>query len=67
MVKAVLIKPLDGLPPGTERDFSADDFRRLEAFGAVRRADGKAAPAVKNKNAPGVANKADPAQGNKAK
>lgn len=66
MVKAVLIKPLDGLPPGTERDFSADDFKRLEAFGAVRRAEPKAAPVTKNKKAPGVANKADQVLSNKA-
>lgn len=66
MVKAVLIKPLDGLPPGTERDFSAEDFKRLEAFGAVSRAATKAAPAVKNKNAPAVANKAEQVPSNKA-
>ncbi len=66
MVKAVLIKPLDGQPEGTECDFSAEDFKRLEAFGAVRRADVKAAPAVKNKKAPSASNKMQQAPGNKA-
>ncbi|MDP9758315.1 MULTISPECIES: hypothetical protein [Agrobacterium] len=66
MVKAVFVKPLDGLPPGTEQDFSAEDFKRLEAFGAVRRAATKAAPAVKNKKAPVVANKAEQVPSDKA-
>lgn len=66
MVKAVLIKPLDGLPPGTERDFSAEDFKRLEAFGAVRRAEPKAAPAVKNKKAAPASNKMQQVPSNKA-
>ena len=38
-VKAILTKPLDGYPEGTEREFDEDDFRQLAAYGAVRRAD----------------------------
>jgi hypothetical protein len=58
-VKAVLTKPLDGDPEGTEREFSQADFDRLEGLGAVRAAGGaKKAPAVANKAAPPVANKA---------
>ena len=36
MVKAILTKPLDGHPEGTERDFSKADFARLKAMNAVR-------------------------------
>ncbi|WP_155904936.1 hypothetical protein [Methylopila sp. M107] len=36
-VKAVLIKPLDGDPEGSEREFDKVDFDRLEAMKAVRR------------------------------
>lgn len=58
-IKAVLTKPLDGQPEGTEREFDKHDFETLEALGAVRRAgDTKAAPAVQNKAAPAVDNKA---------
>jgi hypothetical protein len=59
MVKAILLKPLDGLPEGAEHDFEQDDFNRLVGLGAVRKvATAKAAPAVANKAAPVVANKA---------
>ncbi len=61
MVKAILLKPLDGQSEGTEREFDKADFDRLEAMGAVRRATGgaeKAAAPVANKAAPPVANKA---------
>ena len=60
MIKAILTKPLDGQPEGTEREFDKHDFERLEALGAVRRASGdgeKAAPEVANKMAPAVENK----------
>jgi len=60
-IKAILTKPLDGQPEGTEREFDKADFDRLKAMGAVRAAsDGgeKAAPKVSNKAAPAVANKA---------
>nr|CAD6412965.1 hypothetical protein REQ54_01089 [Rhizobium sp. Q54] len=59
MVKAILTKPLDGDPEGTERDFSKTDFDRLQKRGAVRKAPvaAKAAPAPLNKKAPNVANK----------
>lgn len=36
MIKAVLIKPLDGLPEGTEREFDKPDFERLVGMNAVR-------------------------------
>ncbi|MDP4024454.1 hypothetical protein Q8W71_17655 [Methylobacterium sp. NEAU 140] len=38
MIKAILTKPLDGLPEGTEREFDKGDFEALERMGAVRRA-----------------------------
>jgi hypothetical protein len=70
MVKAILLKPLDGFPEGTEREFEKEDFDRLKDMGAVRAASGgsrttasdsgnseKAAPAVDNKMAPRVENK----------
>ena len=61
MVKAKLLKPLDGHPEGAEREFSQGDFDRLErrkAVVAVGIADAKAAPPVINKKAPAAANKA---------
>lgn len=62
MIKAILTKPLDGEPEGTERELSKADFDRLERLNAVRAADQpekKAAPPVRNKMAPSVKNKAD--------
>jgi hypothetical protein len=35
-VKAILTKPLDGNPEGTEREFDQVDFDQLKAMGAVR-------------------------------
>ncbi|MEA3534277.1 hypothetical protein [Rhizobium sp. CC-YZS058] len=40
MIKAVLLKPLDGDPEGTEREFDQADFDFLVKMNAVRRADG---------------------------
>lgn len=58
-VKAILIKPLDGQPEGTVREFDKVDFDRLKSLGAVRAAgEAKAAPAVLNKAAPPVDNQA---------
>lgn len=60
MVKAILLKPLDGAEAGTEREFEADDFNRLKEMGAVRAVSDrseKSAPTVANKAAPAVANK----------
>ncbi|WP_108397565.1 hypothetical protein [Devosia submarina] len=69
MIKAILIKPLDGQPEGTEREFDKHDFERLKALGAVREASGdtsaKAAPEAQNKMAPAVENKAVETAGNK--
>ena len=51
-IKAVLTKPLDGQPEGTEREFDKVDFDRLEGQNAVRKASAlvvKAAPPVLNK------------------
>lgn len=62
MIKAILLKPLDGDPIGTPREFDKPDFERLEGMQAVRAADDvveKAAPPVLNKAAPSVANKGD--------
>lgn len=62
MIKAVLLKPLDGDPIGSEREFDKLDFERLRLMGAVRAADAgdaKAAFPVINKVAPPVANKSD--------
>ncbi len=36
MVKALLLKPLDGDPEGSEREFDHGDFETLEKLGAVR-------------------------------
>lgn len=52
MVKAILIKPLDGHAAGTEREFSQVDFDHLKRLGAV-----KAAAPVANKAEPPVLNK----------
>lgn len=58
MIKAILLKPLDGDPEGTTREFTKADFDRLNAKGAVRAADkAKAAPPVANKMASVVKNK----------
>lgn len=61
MVKAKLLKPLDGHPEGAEREFSQGDFDRLKLRNAVEAiGDGgaKVAPTVLNKKAPASANKA---------
>jgi hypothetical protein len=60
MPKAILIKPLDGDPAGTEREFSKTDYDRLRSRGAIRAAgpvERKMEPDVRNKMAPAVANK----------
>jgi hypothetical protein len=63
-VKAVLLKPLDGKPEGSEVEFDKPDFDRLKEMGAVKAASGsstkedKAAPEPANKRAPDVMNKA---------
>jgi hypothetical protein len=59
MIKAELLKPLDGDPEGTIREFDKPDYDRLVGYGAVRRvlAPPKAAKQVANKLAPPVANK----------
>lgn len=36
MVKAILLKPLDGDPEGSEREFDQGDFETLKKLGAVR-------------------------------
>lgn len=54
-INAILLKPLDGAPEGSEREFDKADFERLKAMGAVREA--KAEPAPANKAAPATANK----------
>lgn len=36
MIKATLLKPLDGSPEGSEREFEKTDFDTLKAMGAVR-------------------------------
>lgn len=38
MIKATLLKPLDGSPEGSEREFEKTDFDTLKAMGAVRAA-----------------------------
>lgn len=61
MIKAILIKPLDGFPAGAHREFDKHDFERLKDFGAVRAApEAKAAPTVQNKMAEPPQNKAAP-------
>lgn len=51
-IKAVLLKPLNGAKIGSEAEYSAADFKRLEARGAVKKIEppkNKKAPAPKNK------------------
>lgn len=60
MVKAILLKPLDGNPEGAEVEFSQADFDRLKKRNAV-----KAAPAAKAEPAP--ENKMERAPSNKSK
>lgn len=60
MVKAILTKPLDGMPEGSPREFDQVDFDELRRLGAVREAGDKAAPAVRNKMMPAPANKSAP-------
>ncbi|KQP36688.1 hypothetical protein [Methylobacterium sp. Leaf100] len=40
MIKAILLKPLDGDPEGSVREFDRADFDRLEAMGAICVDDG---------------------------
>ncbi len=58
MIKAVLLKPLDGAPEGTEREFSEADYALLAAMGAVKAL--RSAPANKMERA--LENKAAPAK-----
>ena len=60
MIKAKLLKPLDGHPIGSEREFSKADFDKLAAQGAVKRAEepkNKAAAKPRNKAAAKPKNK----------
>lgn len=57
-VKAILLKPLDGLAPGTEREFDQVDFDRLKEMGAVKASGKKMAEAPQNKMAEEPQNKA---------
>jgi len=58
MVKAILLKPLDGNPEGSTMEFSQADFDRLKERGAVKAAPAaKAEPAPENKAAKAPANK----------
>jgi hypothetical protein len=38
MIKAILLKPLDGRDIGAEAEFSEADFNELQRLGAVKRA-----------------------------
>lgn len=58
-IKVKLLRPLDGLPIGSEAEYPADDAKRLEANGVVSFVGKKAAPPVENKKAPEPENKAD--------
>ena len=66
MVRAKLIKPLDGDPEGSIREFDTADFNRLEALHAVVEAPEEEAPAEATKQADPPANKKAPAPKNKA-
>jgi hypothetical protein len=67
MRKAILTKPLDGKPEGSEAEFSNTDFDMLEKLGAVKSApEGTEDPEAKQ--APAVPeNKAEPAPVNKSR
>ncbi len=58
-VKVKLLRPLDGLPIGSEAEYPRDDAQRLADNGVVSLVGGKAAPVVENKKAPEPENKAD--------
>lgn len=61
MVKAKLLKPLNGQPEGSEIELSQGDFDRLwrrNAVAAVSDGEAKTAPPAANKKAPAPANKA---------
>lgn len=67
MVKAILLKPLDGKPEGTEAEFSQADFDKLKRQNAVREAgSAKKAAAPENKMEAAPANKATRAKARKA-
>lgn len=60
MVKAVLLKPLDGRVIGTILELSQADFHHLMQRNAVKaaaQAEDKAAPEPENKAAPAARNK----------
>ncbi len=77
MIKAKLLKPLDGRPEGSEVEFNNADFDALERLGAVARLaveDAPQAPVVPHAPEPVVKqdpqpieNKMEPAPVNKAK
>ena len=48
-VKAILTKPLDGHPEGSEREFDQADFNTLKAYGAVKAVPAAKAPELKVK------------------
>lgn len=70
-VNAILTKPLDGKPEGSEREFSQADFDRLEAMGAVKAApvaaDPEPAETPATKADPVLENKMEAAPANKAR
>jgi hypothetical protein len=48
-VKAILIKPLDGIAEGETREFEQADFDALKAYGAVKAVPAAKAPEPKAK------------------
>lgn len=56
-VNVKLLKPLDGMPIGTETSYPAADAKRLAAKGAVKVIASKAAKKPANKQAPDAQNK----------
>lgn len=66
MVRAKLIKPLDGDPEGSIREFDKADFHRLKDLHAVIEAPDEEAPPEGAKQDDPPANKKAPAPKNKA-
>lgn len=65
-IKAILLKPLNGEPIGSEAEFEKADFDRLVDRGAVKAAPAKTAPTPRKKAAQKPRNKAAPKPKNKS-
>lgn len=65
-IKAILLKPLNGHPIGSEAEFETADFDRLKSRNAVKTAPANSSSKPKTKAAPKPKNKAAPKPANKS-